>query len=203
MTTQVTAMTTATAVQPLPSKKITLGLGCAIVFQLLVLAGEYIGAAMPGWTGQEIRVHTVPYDPRSLFRGNYARLNYNFSTIDATQLPNHQQLRNGEIVYLPLSADAAGIYQAAGATLERPNEGIFLRGRIANRQWQQDTEQFSLNFGIEAFFAPKQKALQLERDLRNGGIAVIMVDSSGKAILQAIEPLPAPPPESPASTASP
>ena len=31
--------------------------------------------------GKEIRVKVVPVDPRSLFRGNYARLNYDFSRL--------------------------------------------------------------------------------------------------------------------------
>ena len=38
--------------------------------------------AMPLWTGKEIRVKVVPVDPRSLFRGNYARLNYDFSRLE-------------------------------------------------------------------------------------------------------------------------
>jgi uncharacterized membrane-anchored protein len=54
----------------------------AIAFQIVVLAGEYLGAVYPLWTGQEIKLKIVPVDPRSLFRGNYARLGYSISTVD-------------------------------------------------------------------------------------------------------------------------
>ncbi len=40
-----------------------------------------------------------------------------------------------------------------------------------------------IKYGIEAFFAPRERALQLEKDLRGGGVAVLMVSSGGKARL--------------------
>ena len=61
--------------------KVAVGLGAAIAFQLVVLAGMVVYAAMPLWTGTEIRVKTVPVDPRSMFRGNYAQLRYEFATL--------------------------------------------------------------------------------------------------------------------------
>ncbi len=44
----------------------------------------------------------------------------------------------------------------------------------------------SSEYGIEAFFAPKEKALKLEEDLRDGGVTVLMVSAGGKARIKAV-----------------
>lgn len=166
---------------------IKLGLALAIVFQGLVLCGMLALAAKPFWTGQEVRIETVPVDPRSLFRGNYARMSYAIDRIDARLFPESDSLRNGEIVYVLGNIDDQGLFQLAGATLEQPTTGLFLRGRIQNRSYEDESDYFRVRYGIEAYFAPPEEAIRLERELANGAIAVLMVDSNGKARLKQIE----------------
>jgi len=181
--------------------KIAAGLVAAIAFQLVVLAGMVVNAALPLWTGTEIRVRTVPVDPRSMFRGNYARLGYEFGTLPANALHRVKGLRPGEVVYVSLEPDDDDEYVFAGASFERPAEGVFLRGRLATV-----TAPYRVRYGIEAFFAPKEEALELEKGLRNGGIAVLMVTGSGRAALKDVvpEPNPAPTPDADSDpTASP
>ena len=60
---------------------IVVGISVAIFAQVLLLGGMVARAAYPLWAGQEVRVKTTPVDPRSLFRGNYARLGYSFSQV--------------------------------------------------------------------------------------------------------------------------
>ena len=146
----------------------------------------YILAALPLWTGKEISVKVIPVDPRSMFRGNYARLNYGISRIETSHFPHHEELRNGEVVYVGLKPDADGIYEYADVNLKKPSTGIFIRGRIQNRQWEEKVNYFRINYGIEAFFAPKEQALELERQLRDGGVALLMVSDDGKARLKDI-----------------
>jgi len=161
------------------------GLVLLVVFQMAVLAAEYLNAVYPLWTGQEIILKVVPIDPRSLFRGNYARLNYDISRI---KLPEEAALklpRHGEIVYVSLKPDKDGIHTYAGAGYEKPSEGLFLRGRISTNM-RGEIGPFGVRYGIEAYFAPKEKALALEKQLRSGGIARIMVAANGKATLKNI-----------------
>ena len=169
--------------------RIAAGLVAAIAFQLLVLAGMVVNAALPLWTGTEIRVKTVPVDPRSMFRGNYARLGYEFGTLPANALQRVKGLRPGEVVYVSLEPGDDDEYVFADASLERPAEGVFLRGRLATVN-----APYRVRFGIEAFFAPKEQALELEKDLRNGGIAVLMVAATGRAALKDVVPEPNPAP---------
>jgi uncharacterized membrane-anchored protein len=167
------------------NKHIKLSLIMAIGLQFLILIGIYTSAALPLWTGTEIRVQTMPVDPRSLFRGNYARLRYEFSTIDADLLPDKSLLRHGEVIYISFEEGNDAIFEASAASLIQPKSGIFLRGRVENKHFYT-ASSLRVNYGIEAFFAPKEKALKLESELRSGAIAVLMVSSSGKARLKEI-----------------
>jgi len=166
---------------------IAMGLVSMIVLQLGVLAGEYLGAVYPLWTGKEVRLKVVPVDPRSLFRGNYARLNYEISRIHASDLKGTDSPRNGEIVYVSLKPDEQGLYVFSEASTVKPDSGLFIRGRVNRSRWWGSSSRLPIKYGIEAWFAPKQKALDLERNLRSGnGIATIMVASNGKATLKAV-----------------
>jgi uncharacterized membrane-anchored protein len=169
-------------------KTIIAGLALVIVFQVSVLAGEYLGAVYPLWTGEEIHLKVIPVDPRSLFRGNYAQLRYDISTIDVKELGEHKQFRNGEVVYIKLKPGIDGVYVFDGAGLNKPAAGPFIRGRIRAPNGQEDVRKFEVRYGIEAYFAPKQKALALERELRDGGIAIVMIADNGKSALKDIIP---------------
>ena len=162
--------------------RVVAGLTLAMLLQIAMLGWILGSAMMPLWTGTEIHVKTVPVDPRSLFRGNYARLAYEFSTLPKDALDT-EPLRENEPVYVSLQQDNDRLFAFAGVSTTKPKDGIFLRGRIEGKRSTR------VRYGIEAWFAPKEKALQLERDLRNGGVAVLMVTDNGKAALTDVLPL--------------
>ncbi len=164
-------------------KTLTAALVVAIALQITVLAGEYLGATYPLWTGKEIRLKAVPVDPRSLFRGNYARLNFEISSIDA-QAFDGKKPRAGEFIYIKLKPGADGLHVFDGAGMEKPGSGTFIRGRIESAGLQN--KRIPVRYGIEAYFAPVKTALALERQLRKGGIAVVMIAANGKAALQSV-----------------
>ena len=167
-------------------KTITMGLMIVIVLQITVLASEYVGAIYPLWTGEEIRLKTFPVDPRSLFRGNYARLRYEIAAIKGTDLGVKRTLRNGEVVYITLKPGADGLHVFDSASLEKPGSGLFIRGRLHRKHVQRDSVMYDVRYGIEAYFAPKKKALVLEKELRGGGVAIVMIAGNGKATLKEV-----------------
>lgn len=169
-------------------KAIMAGLSAVVLFQVFVLATEYLNAVYPLWTGQEIRLKTVPRDPRSLFRGNYARLNYDISTVPSKDIAAAERIRNHEIVYVKLKPGPDGLHVYDGASLEEPADGLFIRGRVQIPRWQSRALDYRLRYGIEAYFAPKEKALALEKKLRRGGVAKIMIAKNGKATLKEVLP---------------
>ena len=154
------------------------GLIAIIVFQLLVLILEYGNAVLPLITGEEIRIKVIPVDPRSMFRGNYACLNYEIRQLILSN--NSRDPRMNEIIYVRLKQNENGLYEDEDASLTKPESGIFIRGRSQTTRMGETT----VRYGIEAFFAPKEKALELERKLRAGGIAVVMIYKNGKPALK-------------------
>ena len=167
------------------------GLVAAVLLQLGILAVEYVNSVYPMWTGQEVRLKTIPVDPRSLFRGNYARLNYDISNITLQEKEDTPAPRLGEIVYVKLKQDEDGLYIFDGASLSKSDMGLYIRGRIQTPRWNRwntAATSYRVHYGIEAFFAPKEKALALEKDLRRGGVAIVMVANNGKAALKDVVP---------------
>lgn len=158
-----------------------------ILFQILVLSGEYLNSVYPLWLGREIELDIRPVDPRSLLRGNYARLVYDIRTLgrELFEPGDYERLRRGKPVYVSLAKEGAG-WQPTGASLERPSGGLFIRGRVERTGGMGGA---AVRYGIEAFFAPKEKALALEKGLRRGGgeerkaVARIKVAPGGKAAL--------------------
>ena len=163
------------------NKKIAFGLILAIVFQFVVLTGMVVSAVMPLLTGNEIKIKTIPVDPRSMFRGNYAQLGYDFSRLDALKFKDLENLRSGEVVYVMLKPGSDGLHEFDRVQIKKPTNGVFLRGRLENRY-----QTLQVKCGIEAFFAPPKKAIKLETDLRDGGVAVLMVSDGGRARLMDI-----------------
>jgi uncharacterized membrane-anchored protein len=162
-------------------QNILVSLAVVILAQVCILGGMVALAAKPLYTGQEVRVATLPIDPRSLFRGNYARLDYEFSSLPESALEEHGRLRNGEPLYVTLTLGDDGLYEYDSVSLQKPEAGVFIRGRLQNRYGRK-----RVKYGIEAWFAPKEEALRLERELRDSAVAVLMIDSSGKAALKEI-----------------
>lgn len=165
-------------------KTVATALAMMIALQVTVLAGEYLGAVYPLWTVEEIKLKAVPVDPRSLFRGNYARLNFEISSIDAKALDGKKKPRAGDFVYIKLKPGAHGLHVFDGAGLEKPEAGTFIRGRIEAASGQ--AKRISVRYGIEAYFAPRKTSLDLEQQLRKGGVAVVMIAANGKAALKSV-----------------
>lgn len=155
------------------------GVALAIVFQLAVLAVEYLGSVWPLWFGQPVRLATLPVDPRSLFRGNYVRLNYAIGRIGADVAMDCRP-RQGQRVYLRLRREAEH-WTAAALACEQPGAGLFIRGRVVG------TAPYRLRYGIEAYFLPKQKAKAVERALVGGATALVYLQDNGRAAISALE----------------
>jgi uncharacterized membrane-anchored protein len=164
----------------------------AIGLQVGVLAMLYLGSVWPLWTGQEVRLEIAPVDPRSMFRGNYARLTYNVATVDSKLFEGPDKiLRKGEVVYVFIEEREGEVWHATRVQLEEPLSGLFLRGRLT-QTWPHDEQPLRVRYGIEAWFAPKAKALEIEQAARRRpgnerAYAVVSVSGSGRAALARLD----------------
>jgi uncharacterized membrane-anchored protein len=164
----------------------------AIGLQVGVLAMLYLGSVWPLWTGQEVRLEIAPVDPRSMFRGNYARLAYTVATVDSKLFEGPgKNLRKGEVVYVFIEEGEGEVWHATRIQLEQPLSGLFLRGRLIHT-WPGTKQPLRVRYGIEAWFAPKAKALEIEKAARSRpgderAYAVIAVSGSGRAALARLD----------------
>jgi len=105
----------------------------AVILQLIVLAymageREYILRI-----GKVIHLRTAPLDPRDLFRGDYVRLNYEISRIPANMIKGADraaEIKKGTKIYVTLKEGPNGLYEPVNADLQKPQEGLYLTGRI-------------------------------------------------------------------------
>jgi uncharacterized membrane-anchored protein len=160
-----------------------------ILLQITVLIGEYLGSVYPHWTGKEIVLEIRPVDPRSLFRGQYVRLDYTIGQLSGDILKglnkDIKKLRINEIVYVSLK-EQEGVWKADEISLFKPNNKLFICGRV-NRNWRSNT--LNLKYGIEAYFTSPKRALDLENSVRNNArnkkaFASVMVAPNGKVALK-------------------
>ncbi|MBL7249262.1 GDYXXLXY domain-containing protein [Alloalcanivorax sp. C16-2] len=151
----------------------------AVVAQLLVLGGLAGYSQYPLWVGREVKVATLPVDPRDWFRGQYVRLDYPFSRLP---IPDMELPRGGDSVFVPLHREK-GLWRPGRARLREPDNGPYLRGRITS----VSGGRMHVRYGIEAWFASPEEARRLEADLRDGGVARLRVAPGGRAALVAVE----------------
>lgn len=153
---------------------LVIGLTLTISAQMLMLATEYLSSVWPLWFGTPVILKTAPIDPRSLFRGNYVRLNYDISNINKNL--TQENFKRSEVGYVTLKEE--GVFIATGLHREKPKSGVYIRGRIASVG-----SGYRMKYGIEAYFMPKEKALKAERSVRQGATAEVYLLSSGKAAI--------------------
>lgn len=127
-----------------------------IAAQPILLALMTLYAHAPIYFGKEILVRTELYDPRDMFRGNYVDLSYEFSNVNGGR--DEKRGAGGDKIYAVLKPNNDGVYALEYVSADRPEDGVFLSGRID--MWDR------ANFGIEAYFLPKDKAIQLENQMR-------------------------------------
>ena len=136
--------------------------------------------------GREVTFDVIPVDPRSLFRGDYARLGYEFSRVNLTKELVDKRAAGGSL-YVTLRREADGKWKpvATSATAvprgDAPDQ-IVLRGRLEHRTWGGLN---AVRFGIERFYVPEGTGLELEKDAREKRVSVVVaVDRAGNAAIK-------------------
>lgn len=166
----------------------------AILFQFLVLAFMAGEREVILRTGTIVHLRTAPIDPRDIFRGDYVRLNYEISQIPLDKLTatkGLKELPKGTPLFVKLIEGPNGLFEPAGVSLEKPQEGRFIRGRTRfHHAVLRPGFPAWVDYGIEAYFVQQGKGQRIEN--RRGGRSQVQVplemkiaiSSSGKAVIK-------------------
>ena len=145
--------------------------------------------------GAEIRLRSVPIDPRDLFRGDYVILAYPISTVEAAGQPGFQR---GERVYVSLGRDEQGFAKATGVTRDWPKAGdgiVVIAGRVTansacatNANGDVDCSgrrnRLRIAYGLESYFVPQGEGKAIETTDKARIEVVAAVSSSGEAAIK-------------------
>ena len=147
--------------------------------------------------GTEIRLRSVPVDPRDLFRGDYVILAYPISTVE-TGAANQAGFQRGEQVYVSLGRDEQGFARAIGVSRDWPKTGdgvVVIAGRVtANSACATVADgsfdcsgrrnRLSIAYGLESYFVPQGEGKAIETTDKARIEVVAAVSSSGEAAIK-------------------
>ena len=166
-----------------------------LIVMIIPLAVLLSRPAVPLMTltfGQEVKLSTVPFDPRDFFRGDYVELsfaieNIEFDMISESLLSGLQEGRykGGNIeVYVSVKPDSAGIYNAVLVSDAPPADDIYIRGKINARQ---DSARINYGNNLSRFYVRENTGLELEEAARKGQVHALAKVWKGFIILDTIK----------------
>ncbi len=147
--------------------------------------------------GTEVRLRTVPVDPRDLFRGDYVVLAYPISIV-APGPGGATGMRRGDTVYVTLTRDAEGFAQAKAVATTRPVAAageVVIAGRVQttgacalNAEGQADcatgTQRLRIAYGLESYFVPQGQGRAIETTPRARIEVVAAIAADGTAAIK-------------------
>lgn len=131
--------------------------------------------------GQEILLKTAPVDPNDIFRGNYVNLRYDISVINLTHMPYDMPFVYGDDVFAVLAKGEKYWYVArVGHYYQYPGQNeVVMKGKVTGSY----ENTINVLWGIESYFVPEGKGLQIEREIRDVSVR-ISVDRTGRALIR-------------------
>ncbi|MBD7965484.1 GDYXXLXY domain-containing protein [Fictibacillus norfolkensis] len=144
------------------------------VLFLIFIAGSYYSI---DYFGKEIKIKTVPVDPRDLLYGDYVTLRYDISTAplksykgDAAELD-----RGNHKTYVVLQPNKEGYYVVKNVYSEKPDvtkNQVVLTAK-AEKVWGQNSfDQIQLTYGFERYYVQENTGKELEQQAKDMDVII-------------------------------
>ena len=188
-------------------KKVLPGILLIIFIQTLLLAAMIVNRQTILSSDTIVVLETKPIDPRSLFRGDYVRLNYDINELQLDELSGDRQFKKNDTVYVVLQ-QSGQYWNAKAIYLDKQNlfknhpemmqskQYALIQGvikHVINRQWDRDDKadtyvtSLRVSYGIENYFVPEGEGLKLERPDAGDKVTLeIALDDDGHAVIKAL-----------------
>lgn len=134
--------------------------------------------------GQEVVLETGAIDPRDLFRGHFTILNLEITRIPAGSVTRDPALEPGAPVYVTLAESDDGYWRATALWADPPaGQPAVIRGIFD----YETASQIFLSFPFDRYFAPKDRALELEALDRADRLGLILaLDGTGNGAIKGL-----------------
>ena len=162
-----------------------------VVLMTLVLVGMVAKQQYTLNTGELVVLKTTPIDPRSLFRGDYVRLNYDISRLSSVSFPVLSQLKHNDAVFIALEKkgefwETVDVFESMP---DSSSEMVVLKGHVVMPLWRTGSggDELTVKYGVENYFVPEGEGLALEQLRNQDKVSMqIAVDSFGNAGIKAV-----------------
>ncbi len=198
----------------------------SVLIPVLILVAMTIQPLLTLFYGQEIKIKTQPVDPTDLFRGDYVILSYEINDINLTQFPELEKVKNtlgdyeksreylNKRVYVSLQP-SKGLYNASTASFQKPEQGLYLTGKISYFFNKMPLEQptkprptdqtepesippvkkeelylpdtVKIEYELDKYFVPENTGLKLEELSRQGQLIATIKTYNGYSLLVKVE----------------
>ena len=167
----------------------------AAILPLCVLLAAPVRPALILMFGEEVRLATVPFDPRDLFRGDYVALRFAAEEIPLASLDlpsgvrtasggsgkNLTELKRVRDWYVPLRRDESGLFYPEGVRTSPPEGRPYLRGTF--RAASGGSVRLDFGPGLERFYLRENTGRALEDAARRGRIEAVVKVWRGCAVI--------------------
>ncbi len=149
-------------------------------------------------TGTPVILETQPVDPRSLFSGDYVRLNYKVSDLSLEALAGDQIFKRNDTIFVVLAPEG-GYWKAVSVHQTRPPNSAgqpVIRGKVeytSDMTWDPTQNRalqgtrLHVKYGIEDYFVQEGRGHALERPRSEQIVSIqIAVDRFGNAGIKAV-----------------
>lgn len=160
-----------------------------ILAQVIFLIGITVSHYAIGWYGKEIRLQTVPIDPRDLMYGDYVVLNYDINEIDKSlwkgEINGYELNNNLYVVLKPDNQSKNGTYEAVGLYDREPAkqaDEVILKARY---EYSSDST-IRVKYGLETYYVPENTGKKLEEQIGKM-VTIVKVAPWGRAVIDEIE----------------
>lgn len=160
--------------------------GILVLLQILFLCVIAFSYYAVSWFGHEIKLKTVPVDPRDFLYGDYVTLSYDISRLKPELWQEQGKLpEEGEPVFVLLKP-VNGLYEAQAAYRAKPSvkPGEAVLKGIVQYSWN---EAVTVKYGLEKYYVPEGTGKKLEEQAGNM-IVHVKVTSWGQAKIESLEP---------------
>ena len=168
----------------------------AAILPLCVLLAAPVRPALILMFGEEVRLATVPFDPRDLFRGDYVALRFAVEELPLASfdLPsgvgtasggsgeNLTELERVRDWYVPLRRDESGLFYPEGVRTSPPEGRPYLRGTFRAASGGS-VARLDFGPGLERFYLRENTGRALEDAARRGRIEAVVKVWRGCAVI--------------------
>lgn len=155
----------------------------AVALMTLILVGMVGLRQFTLTTGANVLLETTPVDPRSLFRGDFVRLNYKISELPPIGFVG--EFARGDTIYVRLRQDdlfaqPASVHDEYPPVLENH---VVIKGKVTGNF----RSRIRIRYGIESFFIPEGEGRALERPEPGSKVTILVaVDRFGNAAIKTV-----------------